>query len=86
MADNPGNVVTRFQSSSLFKKAWFLSIQPHTIASGFQKVGISPLSSSHMIIPTEIPVMQQHKHSSDPQGEKQTVHLFHLVRNKLKKV
>ena len=46
MADNPGKVVTRFQFSSLFNKAWFLSIQPHTIVSGFRKVGVYPFNST----------------------------------------
>ena len=46
MADNPGKVVTRSQFSSLFNKAWFLSIQPHTIVSGFRKVGVYPFNST----------------------------------------
>ena len=46
MADNPGKVVTRFQFSSLFNKARILSIQPHTIVSGFRKVGVYPFNST----------------------------------------
>jgi len=40
--DHPGSAVTKFQFSSLFSKAWFLSIQPSTIMSGYRKVGIYP--------------------------------------------
>jgi len=40
MADNPGKVVTRFQFSSLFNKARYLSTQLHTIVSGFRRVGV----------------------------------------------
>ena len=46
MADNPGKAVTRFQFSSLFNMAWFLSMQSHTIVSGFQKVGVYPFNST----------------------------------------
>ena len=46
MVDNPGKVVTRFQFSSLFNKAWYLSIQPHTIVSGFHRVGVYPFNSN----------------------------------------
>ena len=79
MADNPGKVVTRFQFSSLFNKAWFLSIQPHTIVSGFRKVDVYPFNSTAIKpydnssisnkIPEATPVMmpavtQPNEHSS----------------------
>ena len=35
-----------FNFSSLFNKAWFLSIQPHTIVSRFRKVGVHPFNST----------------------------------------
>ena len=37
MVENPGKVVTKFQFSSLLNKAWFQSIKPETIKSGFRK-------------------------------------------------
>ena len=42
--DHPGRAVTKFQFSSLFSKAWFLSIQPSTIMSGYRKVGVYPFN------------------------------------------
>jgi len=46
IVDNHGKVITKFQFSSLFNKAWFLAIQPHTIVSGFGKVGVYPFDST----------------------------------------
>jgi len=40
--EHPGRAVTKFQFSSLFNKAWFISIQPSTIMSGYRKVGVYP--------------------------------------------
>ena len=45
MAENPGKVVTKFLFSSLFNEAWFKSIQPQSIVSGFKKVGICPYNA-----------------------------------------
>ena len=45
MAENPGKVVTKFQFSSLFSKAWYLTIRPDIIVSGFRKVGVCPFDS-----------------------------------------
>jgi len=46
MADNPGRVVTKFQFSSLSSKAWFQTINPATLISGFRKVGVCPFDST----------------------------------------
>ena len=46
MAENPGKVVTKFQFCSLLHKAWFRSIQPETIKSGFRKAGIYPFDAT----------------------------------------
>ena len=46
MAENPGKVVTKFQFSSLFSKAWYLTIRPDIIMSGFRKVGVCPFDFS----------------------------------------
>ena len=43
LSENLGHVVTKFQFSSLFSKAWYLAIKPQTIMNGFRKTGISPL-------------------------------------------
>ena len=46
MSENPGKVVTKFNFSSLFAKAWYLTIRPDLIVSGFRKVGVCPFDSS----------------------------------------
>ena len=46
MVENQGKVVTKFQFSSLLNKAWFQSIQPETINSGFCKAGIYPFDAT----------------------------------------
>jgi len=80
MADNPDKVVTKFQLSSLFNKAWFLSMQPHTIICGFRKVGVYPFDSTVIkpydnssICSKTRPMMpattQPNEISSDPQDE-----------------
>lgn len=51
MQDNPGRVVTKYQFSSLFSSAWFKTIRPANIVSGFRKVGICPFDSSAIAIP-----------------------------------
>jgi len=74
MADNPDKVVTRFQYSSLFSKAWYLSIQPHMFVSGFHRVSVYPFDSNAIkpygnktppetptVTPTEVtPAVTQH--------------------------
>ena len=40
-----GRVVTKYQFSSLFSKAWYKAIKPETLVSGFRKVGICPFQS-----------------------------------------
>ena len=44
LTNNPGSVVTKLQFNSLFSQAWYKSIQPETIVSGFRKTGICPLN------------------------------------------
>ena len=46
MVENPGKVATKFQFSSLLNKAWFQSIQPETIKSGFRKAKIYPFDAT----------------------------------------
>ena len=45
MSENPGKVVTKFQFSSLLHEAWFHPVQPETIRSVFQKIGIYPFDA-----------------------------------------
>ena len=46
LTNNPGSVVTKLQFNSLFSQAWYKSIQPETIVSGFRKTGICTLNKS----------------------------------------
>ena len=42
LTNNPGKVVTRYQFSSLFSKAWLQAMTPHNIISGFSMTGVYP--------------------------------------------
>ena len=57
MQDNPGRVVTKYQFSSLFSTAWYKTIRPETIISGFRKVGVCPFDSSAIVVP-DIPMCE----------------------------
>jgi hypothetical protein len=43
LARIPGRVITRYQFSSLFRKAWFKSMSVVNIAAGFRVTGIYPV-------------------------------------------
>ena len=45
MSENLEKVVTKLKFSSLLHEAWFQSVQPETIRSGFRKVGIYPFDA-----------------------------------------
>ena len=42
LTKNPGKVVSRYQFSSLFSRAWFKAMTPHNIISGFSTTGVYP--------------------------------------------
>ena len=42
LTTNPGKVVTRYQFSYLFLKAWFQAMTPRNIISGFSMTGVYP--------------------------------------------
>ena len=43
--ENPGQVITKYQFSSLFSAAWYKTIKPETLVSGFRKVGVCPFNA-----------------------------------------
>ena len=45
MQENPGSVITKYQFSALFSKAWYKAIQPQNLIAGFTKCGIYPYNS-----------------------------------------
>ena len=45
MQENPGCVVTKYNFSKLFSKAWYKAIQPQNLIAGFSKCGICPYNS-----------------------------------------
>ena len=52
MANNPGKVVTRFQFSDLFSRAWAEAMIPRNICAGFKAAGVYPLDSAAFIART----------------------------------
>lgn len=42
LLNNPGKVITRFQFSTLFGRAWMRAMTPHNIVSGFRTTGVYP--------------------------------------------
>ena len=46
MGKNIGKVVTRFQFSELFSRAWARAMIPHNICAGFKATGVYPLDST----------------------------------------
>ena len=50
MQENPGCVVTKYQFSRLFSKAWYKAIQPQNLISGFTKTGIHPFNPNAISI------------------------------------
>ena len=52
MSENVGHVVTKFQFSALFSKAWYLAIKPETIINGFRKTGVYPLNKHAISSPS----------------------------------
>ena len=51
MQENPGCVVTKYNFSKLFSKAWYKAIQPQNLISGFSKCGICPYNSEAVKAP-----------------------------------
>ena len=51
MQENPGRVVTKYQFSSLFSKAWYKAIRPENLISGFRRVGVCPFNSEAITAP-----------------------------------
>lgn len=52
MTNNPGKVVTRFQFSDLFSRAWAEAMIPQNICAGFKAAGVYPLDSTAFIART----------------------------------
>ena len=52
MANNPGKVVTRFQFSELFSRAWTEAMVPRNIFAGFKAAGVYPLDSAAFVART----------------------------------
>lgn len=55
MSENVGHVVTKFQFSALFSKAWYLAVKPETIINGFRKTGVYPLNKDPIMSPQSVP-------------------------------
>jgi hypothetical protein len=51
MQENPGCVVTKYNFSKLFSKAWYKAIQPQNLIAGFSKCGICPYNSEAIKAP-----------------------------------
>ena len=46
---NPGKVITRYQFSLLFGRAWFKSVTPVNIISGFRVTGVYPVNRDKLL-------------------------------------
>ena len=54
MTDNPGKVVTKFQFSAIFSRAWTRSMTVANITAGFRITGIHPLNRNALSPPTSV--------------------------------
>ena len=75
MQENPGYIVTKFNFSKLFSKAWFKAIQPQNLISGFSKCGICPFNPEAIKAPI-YPTNSQNNEDNeemDPGGEMEVV-------------
>ena len=72
LAENPGKVVTKFQFTSLFAKAWYQTIKPETIVSGFRRVGVCPYNSD-AIRPYSSSVDSEMEKPNEEQGDHRPV-------------
>lgn len=52
MQQHPGQIVTKYQFSTLFNEAWMKSIVPANIVSGFKKCGVHPFNPDAIAIHT----------------------------------
>ena len=50
---NPGNVITKFNFSSLFSQAWYAAITPLNIMAGYRRAGVYPLNPEAVLITGE---------------------------------
>ena len=55
MQENPGCVVTKYQFSQFFSKAWYKAIQPQNLISSFAKTGIHPFNPDKISVPVYPP-------------------------------
>ena len=55
MQENPGSVITKYQFSTLFSKAWYKAIQPQNLIAGFKKCGIYPYNPEAIKAPITTP-------------------------------
>ena len=75
MQENPGSVVTKYQFSQLFSKAWYKAIQPQNIISGFTKAGIHPFNPDAISVPSYPPAVDDNSDEepeSDGEGDTTT--------------
>jgi len=70
MTSNPGKVVTQYQLSQLFSKAWMQSMTISNIVSGFRMTGIYPTDQHALLklIPNSSP---------NPTRQESRLALFH---------
>ena len=66
--DNPGRVVTKYQFSSLFSRAWYRAIRPETIVNGFRKVGVCPFDSTAITVP-DVPTSKDPDDTGEAPGD-----------------
>ena len=52
---NPGKVITKFNFSEIFSKAWMKAVTPETICSGFRRAGVYPYNPNAIKIPDNQP-------------------------------
>ena len=75
MQENLGCIVTKFNFSKLFSKAWFKAIQPQNLISGFSTCGICPFNPKAIKAPI-YPTNSQNDEDNemmDPGGELEVV-------------
>ena len=59
MSEHPGRVVTKFQFSTLFSKAWGRSMTMANVTAGFRVTGIYPLNRNVLSLDTSVAKLSQ---------------------------
>ncbi len=72
-----GQVITKYQFSSLFGESWMKAATPANLIAGFQKTGIYPFNSKAITVPEKLPAEEPDTQAPSPVPDHLTVLVEH---------